>query len=78
MGKTAARKIRKTAAASVIPNRTIATGIQASGEIGRRNWITGSRIRVASGEKPSSRPSGKPLRGRAGSRSATRRSESRT
>ena len=41
IGKTLARKIRKTGAASETPNQRIASGIQAIGEIGRRTWISG-------------------------------------
>ena len=39
IGKTLARKIRNTGAASETPNQRIASGIQAIGEIGRSTWI---------------------------------------
>ena len=60
MGKNAARKIRKIAAALVTPKSTIAIGIQARAEIGRRNWTTGFAAMASAAEEPMSSPSGRP------------------
>jgi hypothetical protein len=41
IGNKLARKIRKIGARSLTPNHSIASGIQAIGEIGRSTWMTG-------------------------------------
>src|SRR6266540_2412383 len=60
MGKREARKMRKMAATLLTPKSTIATGIQARGEIGRRSWITGLTARAAAGRHPRKTPAGIP------------------
>ena len=42
------------------PKSTIATGIQASGEIGRSSWMTGLAARAAAGRQPRKTPTGIP------------------
>ena len=51
----------KSAAGSDFWNRIRPSGSQASGEIGRMICISGSNIRVSSGETPSRKPSGVPM-----------------
>ena len=51
----------KSAAGSDFWNRTRPSGSQASGEIGRMTCISGSNMRVSSGDTPSRNPSGVPI-----------------
>ena len=51
----------KSAAGSDLLNSTRPSGSQASGEIGRITCISGSNIRVSSGETPNRKPSGVPI-----------------
>src|SRR5262245_3937852 len=60
IGKTLAKKIRNTGAASETPNQRMATGIQAMGEIGRSTWIIGLKALKAQPNQPRSRPNGTP------------------
>src|SRR3989442_11560868 len=50
------------AAGSDFRNTIKPSGNQASGEIGRRTWITGSNIRLNVLESPNRKPSGVPMR----------------
>ena len=60
MGKTLARKIRNTGAASDTPNQRMATGIQAMGEMGRNIWIMGLNAWNARPYQPRNNPNGTP------------------
>jgi len=59
-GKKLARKIRKIAGGSPIPNQSMAIGIHARGDIGRKNWIMGFISKRATFRRPSSIPRGMP------------------
>ena len=60
IGKSDAMKIRKIGAALPMPNQITASGIHASGEIGRSIWMSGLTARDSGGYQPSRNPSGMP------------------
>src|SRR5688500_7086040 len=60
MGKNEARKIRKIGARLLTPNQITASGIHASGEIGRSSWISGFTARASGVHHTRMRPSGTP------------------
>ena len=57
-GRKEARKMRKMAARSPTPNHRMEIGIQASGEIGRKIWISGFNAISERRYQPISRPIG--------------------
>src|SRR5688500_559648 len=60
IGKNDARKIRKIGARLLTPNQITASGIQASGEIGRSIWISGFVARASALHQPRASPAGTP------------------
>src|ERR1700682_2681269 len=76
IGKNEARKIRKIVAKFEMPKRTIETGIQASGLIGRSTWMTGFTARAAFQDHPRKRPVGRPSAKARPYPAPTRKSES--
>ena len=61
IGKSEARKIRKIGAALLTPNQITASGIQASGEMGRSIWIRGLNALANGPYQPRRKPSGMPM-----------------
>ena len=55
----------------------MATGIQAMGLMGRRNWMTGFTTRFTAGYQPKAKPSGIPVADAKPKPMATRRNESK-
>src|SRR5262245_23601198 len=60
MGNTLARNIRNMGAASESPNHRIDNGIQAIGEIGRSNWMSGLNAIADRRDSPNNKPNGTP------------------
>ena len=61
IGKSEAMKMRKIGAALPMPNQITASGIHASGEIGRSIWMSGLTARASDAYQPRRKPRGMPI-----------------
>ena len=61
IGNSDAMKMRKIGAALPMPNQITASGIHASGEIGRSIWMSGLTARASGAYQPRRKPSGMPM-----------------